>query len=208
VLTDNGFNSPQTVTLNGMGSDFALAPGSGSSTTATVPPGQSATYNLSLVGAGGTASFTCTGAPSGSTCTVSPTSALLGASSTPVTVTVTTTAPSPGLPRFRPFHLIPPTFLRFISLTMVAAIFLTLLWSTARRRGHGVRSCRRALVLLTAELLLMLELAACGGGGGGGGIGPTNSGTPAGTYSLTVTGTMPVGTSTMTHTVTLSLTVT
>jgi hypothetical protein len=91
---------------------------------------------------------------------------------------------------------------------MLAAIFLTMFWASARPCGREARSFRRALALLTAELLLILVPTACGGGGGGGGgIGQTNPGTPAGTYSLTVTGTMPVGTSTMTRTVTLSLTV-
>ena len=208
VLTHNGSGSPQTVPLSGTGSDFALAPGSGSTTTASVSRGQAATYNLSLGGSGGTVSFACTGAPAASTCTVSPGSALLGASATPITVTVATTAPSLGLPRSRPFPPVPPTFLGVTGLSMLAAIFLTMFWASARPCGREARSFRRALALLTAELLLILVPTACGGGGGGGGgIGQTNPGTPAGTYSLTVTGTMPVGTSTMTRTVTLSLTV-
>ena len=208
VLTDNGLGSPQTVPLSGTALDFTLAPPSGSSTSATISPGQSAAYHISLGGSGGTVSFACAGAPSASTCIVSPGAALLGASATAVTVTVTTTAPSLGEPRSRPFPLIPPRFLRFISLSMLAAIFLTMLRATARRLRHGVKSWRYALVPLTGGMLLMLALAACGGGGSGGGAGgPTNPGTPAGTYSLTVTGTMPVGSSTITHMITLSLTV-
>jgi hypothetical protein len=92
---------------------------------------------------------------------------------------------------------------------LLLALFLTFLGATARRLTHGVMSWRYALLPLTGGMLLMLALAACGGGGGGaGGSGPTNPGTLAGTYSLTITGTIPVGSSTITHTITLSLTVT
>jgi hypothetical protein len=209
VLTDNGSGSPQTVPLSGTGLDFTLAPPSGSSTSATISPGQSATYNISLGGSGGTVSFSCVGAPSQSTCTVSPTSVTLGGSATPITVSVSTTAASLGPTRSRPFPLIPPNFLRFTRFLMLLALSLSFLWTAARRLRHGVKSWRHALVPLMGGMLLMLALAACGGGGGGGGGGgPTNPGTPAGTYSLTVTATMPVGSSTITHTITLSLNVT
>jgi hypothetical protein len=78
--------------------DFSLTPESGG--TATVTPGQTATYMLSFASSGGfnqNVALTCNGAPSGSTCTVSPTSLQLGASPVTSTVTVTTTAPSKGL---------------------------------------------------------------------------------------------------------------
>ena len=98
TLTDNAADSPQMATLTGAGEDFAIAMASGSSTTSTVTPGQTATYNLSLAPAGGltgSVSFTCSGAPSEATCAVSPSPATLSAlSATPITVTVTTTAAS------------------------------------------------------------------------------------------------------------------
>ena len=78
TITDNSngvAGSTQSVALSGTGQDFTLAPPSGSSTSATVAPGQSATYTLSVAGEGGfnqSVSFTCTGAPSEATCTVSP----------------------------------------------------------------------------------------------------------------------------------------
>jgi hypothetical protein len=52
-------------------------------------------------------------------------------------------------------------------------------------------------------LLILLGLSACGGGGGGGGSGPpiTHPGTPAGTYTIMVTGT--AGTTTHTHNFTI-----
>ena len=58
----------------------------------------------------------------------------------------------------------------------------------------GIRRFARtralALYVLAGLLGLFLgSLAACGGGGGGGGgSGPTNPGTPAGTYTVTISG--------------------
>ena len=63
-IADNAAQSPQTVALSGTGQDFTVAPPSGSTTTATVSPGQPATYTLSVEGEGGfnqAVSFTCTG---------------------------------------------------------------------------------------------------------------------------------------------------
>jgi MYXO-CTERM domain-containing protein len=64
----------------------------------------------------------------------------------------------------------------------------------AMRRRFGAqveRSWRLRWAVLAGTVLLAAGLAACGGGSGGGGgsTTPTNPGTPAGTYSLTVTGT-------------------
>src|SRR5208283_5933142 len=61
IVTDNASGSPQSVPLTGSGQDFSIA-ASGSS-TATVSPGQTASYTLSLAPAGGfkqTVSLTCT----------------------------------------------------------------------------------------------------------------------------------------------------
>jgi len=61
---------------------------------------------------------------------------------------------------------------------------------------------------LAAGLLLTLGMTGCGGGSGGR-INPApDPGTPAGTYTLTVTGTTNSGSSTLSHNATLSLIVT
>ena len=64
---------------------------------------------------------------------------------------------------------------------------------------------RRRVRTPVAALALMLW-AACGGGGGGP-TGPSNPGTPVGTYPLTVTGSVTSGSTTVTNTMALTLTV-
>ncbi len=67
-------NSPQTVPLTGPGgtSSLCLGVASGGTASSTVTAGATATYALSIGGAGmsGTASLTCTGAPTEATCSV------------------------------------------------------------------------------------------------------------------------------------------
>jgi hypothetical protein len=208
-FADNVPDSPQSVELNGTGQDFTLAASSGSSTSATVAPGQSATYTLTMTGEGGfnqSVSLTCTGAPSEATCTV-PTPVTAGSSGTNVTVSVTTTAASGSMPRSRPFPPAPtlPPGLR--GLLILALALGAMAWAMGRRNQPGVSRWRSTMVPLAAGLLLTLALAGCGGGGSSTSTPPPNPGTPAGTYTLTVTGTVISGSSTLIRSVTLTLTV-
>jgi hypothetical protein len=202
TITDNNdgaAGSTQTVSLSGTGEDFTLAPPSGSSTSQSVSPGQTATYTLSVSGEGGfaqTVAFTCAGAPSESTCTVSPTSATPGNN---ITVTVTTTAPSIATPRNFP-SLKPPLA------APIGAMVLALLFAVGWMIWRGRR--RIVLPLAVGILLTLLVIACGGGGGGGGGGGSSNPGTPAGTYTVTVTGTAGSGSAALSHSVSLTLTVT
>ncbi len=209
-FSDNASGSPQTVALSGTGEDFSFAPPSGSSTSATVAPGSPATYTLSVGGEGGLSgavSFTCTGAPSEATCTVSPNPATAGSSATNVTVTVTTTAPSVSAPRSRPLPPVPPLPPGLRGLLMLALVLAAMAWAIRRRNQPGLSPWRSTMLPLATGLLLILALAACGGGGSAGGGPPPNPGTPAGTYNLTVTGTTGSGSSTLSHSVMLTLTV-
>ncbi len=208
---DNAPGSPQAVTLNGTGMDFTLSIPSGSSSTASVSPGQMASYSLSLSGLGGmneAINFTCAGAPSEATCSVSPTSATPNASgSVALSVTVTTTASSMVAPP--PRRTLPPgPGMKVLLISGLVIIALTLPWLALRRMGRQRRSRKLPWGLVTAALVVLaLAMTACGGGGGGGGGGgPTNPGTPAGTYTLTITGTAS-GSSTLKHSMTLTLTV-
>ena len=210
-INDDAAGSPQTVALKGTGQDFTLAAPSSSSTSATVAPGQSATYTLSVAGQGGfnqSVSFTCTGAPSEATCTVSPSPVTPGSSATNTTVSVTTTAPSVSAPRSRPISPVPPLSPGLRGLLMLALALATVVWAFGCRNQPGVSQWQSAIVPLASGLLLTLALAGCGGGGGGGGGGPTpNTGTPAGNYTLTVTGTAGSGSSALSHSMTLTLNV-
>lgn len=179
--------------------DFSLA---AAPTSDSVSPGQTATYGLNVNPLNGftqNVSLSCSGAPASATCTVSPSSLSLNGSQVSIaTVTVTTTAPSLAFPR-QPTNFPPVEYslgkLLFwlLLLTMVATLI-----AARRRLGTQARTA-----LIVAGLMFMLLLASCGGGGGGAGSGGSggSSGTPAGTYNLTITG----KTSTLSHTVNLTL---
>jgi hypothetical protein len=211
TISDNAPGSPQSIALSGTGQDFTIAAASGSSTTATVAPGSPATYTLSLAGEGGfnqSVSFTCTGAPSEATCSVSPGSVTPASSASNLTVTVTTAAASGSRPRSRP--LPPASYLPSVlrGLWLLVLMLVGTVWALGRRNRSSVGLWRSAVLPLGLGFLLSLALAGCGGGGGGGGGGtPSNPGTPAGTYTLTVTGTAGSGSSALSHALTLSLTV-
>ena len=156
----------------------------------TVTAGQSAAYSITVSPHGGfnfPVSLACTGAPALATCSISPPSLTLdGTNSNPVTVTVTTTArssspPSGHGPHFpRGFHFgVPPLWLS------VLAVFLSLLAATSGRRRRAWLGF--ALIVIAVGLWI-----SCGGGsssGGAGGPPPAHNGTPAGTFTLTVTAT-------------------
>jgi len=204
-VTDNAPGGVQTLPLAGTGEDFSLTLPSGSSSTSTVPPGQTANYSLSLGGLGGlteTINFTCSGAPSEATCLVNPASEAPGASgSVSLTVTVSTTAPGAAGGRLRPPPLAPGREITLLLLGLLAMAGLAAIISRLplRRRRWALAWCGMGL--------FALAVASCGGGGGGVGGGvTTNPGTPAGTYTLVVTGTA-AGAANLTHSMTLTLTV-
>jgi hypothetical protein len=90
TFTDNAANSPQILSLTGVGIDFSLA--SNGASSMTIASGQSATYALLLTSAAGlpgSAAFTCAGVPVHAICTVNPASAALGGNAN-VSVTVAT----------------------------------------------------------------------------------------------------------------------
>jgi hypothetical protein len=77
----------------------------------------------------------------------------------------------------------------------------------ARRKSATAR-LRPALAGIAMLIVLALGMAACGGGSSSGSTGGnSNPGTPAGRYSLTVTGSATTGSVTVTHDAVLSLTV-
>jgi hypothetical protein len=211
TIADDAVGSPQTVPLTGTGEDFTLTAPPGSSTSASVSPGGTASYTLSVVAVGGfnqNISFTCTGAPSEAACTVSPSSLTLSSSPTNVTVKVTTTAPSVGAPRPNPLPPLGPVqSCPWLLWTVALAALGSLARATRGWVQPGVRGSRAGFVTFAALLLVMGAMAACGGGGGGGGepAPPSSSGTPPGTYTLTVTGTCASGSTNLSQSLNLTL---
>ena len=212
TITDNSngaAGSTQSVALSGTGQDFTLAVAAGSSSSATVVAGQTATYTLSVSPAQGgfnqSVSFTCTPPPDYTTCAISPNSVTLGNSATNVTVTVTTKAASMGPPRFRPLPPAPHPSPSLRVLLMLALVLVGTAWAVALRESCGTSRRRFSIVPLAAGLLLALALTGCGGGGSGGGPPCCTTATAPGTYTVTVTGTAGLGSSALSHSLALTL---
>lgn len=184
TINDNAAGSPHSVSLSGSGSDFTLA---ASTSSGTVTAGGSATFTVTVTPASGGFSnqiqLTCSGAPSASTCTLSPNSVTPGSTAASVTVTVATSGSSSTVFPIWPGQK-PDVYAFWISLQGMS-IFAAVLLGYSRRRGK--KSLR--LALLAPVTLGLLFLAGCAGGTGIAKQGGGNKGTPAGTYTLTVTGT-------------------
>jgi hypothetical protein len=212
TITDNTNNttgSTQTVSLTGTGQDFTLAMATGAPSTITVPRGQPAAYSFAVGGLGGISqsiSFTCSGAPTQASCTVSPSTLTPTSSAQNITLLIFSTAPSSGAPGGR--HSPPAAPLGGPCGWWLLGLLLTAgtgaLWGRRQARARLPVSVRRgprsgaALWALAVGMLLTLAAVACHR--------PYNAGTPAGTYTLTVTGTVGSGSTAVSHSVNLTLT--
>jgi pimeloyl-ACP methyl ester carboxylesterase len=195
-VSDNAPGSPQTVSLYGTASDFSLGAVTGASSSQTITAGQTATFNLQINAANGftgQVTFGCMGAPLEAICSVNPTSAAVSGSQIPFTVTVATTSNSalpPDLLRTEFWH-----GLEYLTLILMLVVLGNLL------RERKLRASMLAALLV----VVLVGLTSCGGGTGSSyGSNPTgSSGTPAGTYTITVTGSFGA----VTRTIALTLTV-
>jgi hypothetical protein len=175
-ITYNGTGSPQYVVLTVV--DFSFTP---SANSLTLKAGSSGTFSIPVLPLGGftgTVNISCTGAPPQSSCAPSPSTVSLdGLHGGIVTVTVGTSAATLASRRAPVFPLV-------AGFTLPMGLMAFSL--TSNRRRITVRPALLVLALLLASLTF---LPSCGGGGGGGGNGGGGStGTPPGTYTLTVTG--------------------
>ena len=151
-----------------------LAIASGSSGSATVQAGHTASYNLTIAGINGTASLSCTGAPTGATCSVPASINVSASSSTPFAVTVATTARSSVMLR--------PNRNGFQSWPFVLGLFAIACFPVVCGNMRPMLRLRSGLLMV-----MVLFLSSCGGGGSDGSH--NSGGTPAGSYHVTVTAT-------------------
>jgi hypothetical protein len=175
TISDNDATKSQTVTLTGSATDIQIGGAGGSGTSATVPSGQSATYNLTITPEGGftgQVTFSCTNLPSHAACSINPSGATFPASSVNVTVTLSTSQQQASLlARDREIMLGTISWL---------GMFLLLSFAVrAPRSGHARRVKFAGVVL--ALVLAGLPLMSCGGSGGGQ---PASATTPPGTYTV------------------------
>lgn len=166
--------------------NFKVSPdftASGSPGSRTVSAGQTASYSLTVApinGYAGNVSLSCSGAPTGSKCTVSPSSLTLdGTHAVPATLTATTTAPSGNALSLggKGTGLTPTTRVDWTALGGVFAVALC--FGTPMAQKSRVRPLGAMVFLLVASFMV-----GCGGGSGGGGGG--GGGTPPGNYTIIV----------------------
>ena len=167
-------------------SDFSLSLPSGS--TVTIAAGQSASSNVSVSATGGfnqPVTLSCSGAPAGAACNILPGSINPNGGTGTAQISITSTARG-SLLWLGKYQILWLAFL----LVMVAGCILILARKPLRRP---------AWMIAPVMVSLLLVITACSGGAGTQ-SGPTptpnpspsptpTGGTPAGTYSLTITGT-------------------
>lgn len=186
--------------------DFTLS--SLTPATQTVTPGESASYNFSVLPVGAsftnTVTLSCSSVPViAALCSFTPSSVTPGNSTAAVVMTVATTSSSASLFPSNPNRSV---FFYALSLALPGLVLLA-------TRGRGRKRARRTLSLIGFFLLALL-LPSCGaagsnggggGGGGGAGGGGQQQGTQPGTYTITVTGTSGTLTHQAPSTITLVL---
>jgi uncharacterized protein YjdB len=189
--------------------DFSVSNTSG---TKTVAAGQAAMYTINAAGLGGnfpgTVTFSATGLPAATTASFNPTSVTPGAGTVPTTLTLTTTARAttahlvPAAPREGPNNrpMLPqllPQLLLWLGVMSLLGLTLLLLQRIGKLKPR---------IATTAFLALTAICVAGFASGCNGGYPPditVPAGTPAGTYTITVTGTS----GSVSHSTTVSLTV-
>ena len=179
ISSDSG--SPHVVSLTGSGWNFSISAPS----SITVAQGSSGTLTLTMTPLGGftgSVSLTCSGAPARSSCTASPATlaASNGTTAQTASIDITTSGwlPPPGSKRT------PPISPRQVMFILIALAMLVCIGRTRRLRAR---------LGLSAACLVFCFLAGCS----------ASNGTQKGSYTLTLTG----ASSTVTHSVSVTLTV-
>lgn len=148
--------------------------------SASVLPGQATTFAIEISpqhGFNGTVTFSCSGVPAGANCSFSPASVTPNGKAGSTTLTITTTAG--GLAAFAvPYRPYGGTSRLPVCAAMLLGIGMVVVGFGKKRRLQPL-----CLMLLTGAALS--GLVACGGSS----TPPPAPGTPAGTYTITVTAT-------------------
>jgi hypothetical protein len=194
-VNSNASGSPHSIPLAGEGTDFNVGAAPGSPTSATVSPGGTASFTLSLApvnGYSGNVALSCISVSVEVSCAVPASVAMSGAAMT-VTVTVTTTTrawmPFRGGPR-EPW----PPGGKNVALAWIALLLLTgATFHWAKARGGRMRMRAHAAMALAAVLLCAQLWSGCGGAG--------STPRPARSYPITVSATASGGTRTISLTV-------
>ena len=188
TITDNAVDSPQSVALSGttvVPQTFTLTVGGNGGSTAIITPGDTVVFPIILTGgegATGTVDLTCTPSTPTITCNVTPTSIPLNGTTSVHTgisvITFCTWAPPLGGP-FGPAGRFgdPRRLLIPIGSLLGLLLMMMVLFARANRR--------RWAPALAAVVFFAVGLAGCKSLAKG-----PNGATPAGTYTLTLTGTL------------------
>jgi|GEM_PF-1410896 len=185
TVSDNAAGSPQTLQLSVNVGDFSLQAATGGSTTVTISPGTPAVFPLQAVSNNlqTSAILSCTGWIQLGSCVVNPPSINMNPGpANAFQVTVTSTAPSGGLvlPTRLPWK--PRTPLLSMWLIILGVALFAFAFSLDKvPTKYGTRRSFGLLLLLASAFFFV----SCGGGSRGSG---GTSGTAAGTYDFTVTG--------------------
>ena len=170
--------------------DFTIAV---SPASVTVTRGSAATYTVTISPLRGSlddaVSLACSNLPNLTSCSFAPASVTPGASDGTSTLTVTTTAPSASAaPSLGQGGAIPvyPRWPEWLWLGLAGLALATVLLAALASRNRLLCLHVPAVVVL----LMVAHLAACGGDGDGvNGPSDRTPGTPAGTFTFTITGT-------------------
>jgi Peptide N-acetyl-beta-D-glucosaminyl asparaginase amidase A/Bacterial Ig-like domain (group 3) len=199
-LPESSMN-PLTITVTPVAGSFTVGPAA--PTTLTLSPGSTGVVSVPVTSGatfGGVVALTCSGAPSGATCLINPTSVtLVPSTSTQVstqTVSVVVTTTATVAENHKPAF--PGSTAGGLGGISIAGLFFIFL---PRRKSKSWRSMTlTALAVCALGLGSMVALTGCGSGST---KAPAQTGTPAGNYTITVTGTS----GTLTSSTTFSLTV-
>jgi len=164
--------------------DFGLAASPGST---TLPAGSSASFTIKATqqnGFTGTIALSCSSSamPTGANCTFRPNTLTIGLDGSPATSTLTIATAAGASAWLRSVRKHSATGLYGIGLALVPMLFATIV-GFAPKRTYILSLCL-SLVVIGGCLLQV----SCGGGSSSVGAANTAEGTPAGSYSVVVTG--------------------